>query len=58
MKNRYKNKYVFFLYQLILSLILILNPIIFLIIILKKKEHTKRFIEKFSFPSKKENEEN
>ena len=43
----------FFLYQLILSLILLLSPIIILIRILKKKEHTKRFIEKFSFPSKK-----
>ena len=43
----------FFLYQLILSLILLLSPIIILFRILKKKEHTKRFIEKFSFPSKK-----
>ena len=43
----------FFLYQLIVSLILLLSPIIILFRILKKKEHTKRFIEKFSFPSKK-----
>ena len=43
----------FFLYQLILSLILLLSPIIILFRIFKKKEHTKRFIEKFSFPSKK-----
>ena len=43
----------FFLYQLILSLILLLSPIIILFRIFKNKEHTKRFIEKFSFPSKK-----
>ena len=43
----------FFLYQLIVSLILLLSPIIILFRIFKKKEHTKRFIEKFSFPSKK-----
>ncbi len=43
----------FFLYQLLVSLILLFSPIIILFRILKKKEHKLRFIEKFSFPTKK-----
>jgi len=43
----------FFVYQLILSLILITSPIIIFFRILKNKEDLKRFIEKFSFNSKK-----
>ena len=42
-----------FLYQIILTLLLILSPIIILIRIFKNKEDKKRFIEKFSVPTKK-----
>ena len=52
MKNKYKNKNVF-LYQIIILLILLLSPLI-IIFRLLKKEDINRFIEKFSFPSKKE----
>ena len=52
MKNRYKNKYVF-LYQITLTLLLILSPVIIATRILKNKEDKKRFIEKFSIPTKK-----
>ena len=43
----------FFLYQIILSLIILISPILIIIRIYKQKEDKKRFIEKFSFPSKK-----
>ena len=43
----------FFLYQAILSLIILISPIVFLFRILKNKEHKKRFVEKFSITSKK-----
>ncbi len=43
----------FFLYQITLTLLLIFSPIIILIRILKYKEDNKRFIEKFSIPTKK-----
>ena len=43
----------FFFYQLIVSIILLFSPIIILYRIFKGKEHKKRFLEKFSFPSKK-----
>ena len=42
-------------YRLITCLILIISPIILVIRLLKKKEDPKRFIEKFSFFSKKKN---
>ena len=45
----------FFLYQLIVSLIILISPILILVRILKKKEDKKRFIEKLSIPSKKRN---
>lgn len=45
----------FFFYQIILTLIILVSPIIILIRILKKKEDKVRFLEKFSFPSKKRN---
>jgi 3-deoxy-D-manno-octulosonic-acid transferase len=45
----------FFLYQIILTIIIFASPIIILVRILKNKEHKKRFTEKFSFPSKKKN---
>ena len=43
----------FFLYQIILSLILLISPIVIIIRIIKNKEDKKRFIEKFSISSKK-----
>ena len=46
----------FFLYQLIVSLVILISPILILIRVLKKKEDKKRFIEKLSIPSKKRND--
>jgi len=43
----------FFLYQILVLILLILSPIIISIRILKVKEDKKRFKEKFCFPSKK-----
>ena len=43
----------FFVYQLLLSLIFLISPIIILFRILKGKEDKKRFTEKFSIFSKK-----
>ena len=43
----------FFIYQIILTFLLILSPVIIFLRILKNKEDKKRFIEKFSFPLKK-----
>jgi|TARA_B100000795_G_scaffold53380_1_gene34939 3-deoxy-D-manno-octulosonic-acid transferase len=43
----------FFLYQAIITILLILSPLIIGFRILKKKEDRKRFKEKFCFPSKK-----
>ena len=43
----------FFLYQIILSFLLLISPIIIIYRVLKKKEDPKRFIEKFSIPSEK-----
>ena len=43
----------FFIYQIILTFLLILSPLIIFLRILKNKEDKKRFFEKFSFPSKK-----
>ena len=43
----------FFLYQILISILLIFSPIIISFRILKKKEDKKRFKEKFCFPSKK-----
>ena len=43
----------FFIYQIILTFLLILSPVIIFLRILKNKEDKKRYIEKFSFPSKK-----
>ena len=43
----------FFLYQIILSLIILISPIIIFFRIIKAKENKKRFLEKFSFISKK-----
>ncbi len=45
----------FFFYQLIVSIIIILSPIIILFRVFKGKEDPKRFIEKFSFPTCKRN---
>ena len=43
----------FFIYQILLSIFLIISPIFILLRIFKNKEHKKRYIEKFSLPSKK-----
>ena len=43
----------FFLYQIIISIIILLSPLIILIRILKNKEDIKRFKEKFCLFSKK-----
>ncbi|WP_415323003.1 3-deoxy-D-manno-octulosonic acid transferase [Candidatus Pelagibacter sp. Uisw_127] len=43
----------FFLYQVLISILLIVSPIIIIFRILKNKEDPKRFKEKFCFPSKK-----
>ena len=55
MKNRYKNKYVFFISNSFNNNYLCFPHNILFVRILKNKEHKKRFIEKFSFPSKKRN---
>ncbi len=43
----------FFFYQIIVSSIILISPLIIILRIFKKKEHKKRFIEKFSLTSKK-----
>ena len=43
----------FFIYQILLSILLVISPIIILLRILKNKEDKKRYIEKFSIPTKK-----
>ena len=43
----------YLLYQLLISIILLLSPIIVIFRILKNKEHQRRFIEKFSLSTKK-----
>ena len=42
----------FFLYQILVIILLIFSPLIIFFRILKKKEHRKRYKEKFCFPSK------
>ena len=46
----------FFLYQIILTIIILVSPIIIIVRIFKNKEDKKRFIEKFSFFSKRRGE--
>ena len=41
------------IYRLLINLVLILSPLIILVRLIKKKEHLTRFIEKFTFFSKK-----
>tara|TARA_B100000900_G_C20596028_1_gene723448 strand:+ start:1345 stop:2595 length:1251 start_codon:yes stop_codon:yes gene_type:complete len=43
----------FYFYQLIISILIILSPLIIISRIIKNKEDKKRFLEKFSFSSKK-----
>ena len=43
----------FFLYQIILSLLILISPILIIFRIYKRKEHKIRFIEKFSISSKR-----
>ena len=42
----------FFFYQAVLSIILLISPIIIILRIFNSKEDKKRFVEKFSIPSK------
>ena len=48
----------FFIYQIFISLVVLLSPIIILIRLFKGKEHKFRFIEKFCFFSKKRSKGN
>ena len=48
----------FFLYQIIITLILIISPIIIIVRLLKKKENVIRFKEKFSIPTSKKLKKN
>ena len=43
----------FFLYQVVLSIIILISPLIIILRIFKNKEDKKRFVEKFSIPSEK-----
>ena len=43
----------FFLYQVVFSIIILISPIFIILRIFKNKEDKKRFVEKFSIPSKK-----
>ncbi len=43
----------FFIYQLIITLLLLISPLIIIIRVLKNKEDKYRFIEKFTFQTKK-----
>ena len=43
----------FFLYQVIFSIIILISPIFIILRIFKNKEDKKRFVEKFSIPSEK-----
>ena len=43
----------FFIYQIIVSIIILITPVILIYRLAKNKEDKKRFIEKFSFPTKK-----
>ena len=52
MKNKYKNNYVF-LYQIIVSTLLLISPVIIIYRIFKSKEDSRRFIEKFGISSEK-----
>ncbi len=48
----------FLFYQIILTILILISPIIIIYRILKNKEDKKRFLEKFSFPSQKKKEGN
>ena len=48
----------FFIYQIILTILILVSPIIIIYRIIINKEDKKRFLEKFSFPSRKKNNEN
>ena len=47
----------FLIYQIIISFLTIISPIIIIFRIIKNKEDSKRFIEKFSFPTLKRKKE-
>ena len=43
----------FFIYQIIFTILIVFSPLVIIFRILKKKEHKKRFVEKFSLPTKR-----
>ena len=43
----------FFIYQIIFTILIVFSPLIIIFRILKKKEHKKRFVEKFSLPTRR-----
>ena len=53
MKNKFKNKYVFYLSNLFLTFLLVISPLIIIFRIFKGKEDIIRFKEKFCFFLKK-----
>ena len=57
MTNKLKNK-MFFFYQIIFSILIVLSPLIIIYRILKKKEDPKRILEKFGTPGKQKKGKN
>mgnify|MGYP001253284502 CR=1 FL=1 len=43
----------FFIYQFFFTILIVFSPLVIIFRILKKKEHKKRFVEKFSLPTKR-----
>ena len=43
----------FFIYQFFFKILIVFSPLVIIFRILKKKEHKKRFVEKFSLPTKR-----
>ena len=48
----------FIIYQIVITFIILISPLILIFRFYKNKEHTKRFIEKFCFFSRKKNKGN
>ena len=57
MKNRSKNNYVFAV-SFLQTIILLFSPIILIYRLLKRKEDSKRFIEKYGIATRKKNKKN
>ena len=43
----------FFIYQIIFTILIVFSPLVIIFRILKNKEHKRRFVEKFSLPTKR-----